>query len=341
MNAAAVQNSLADLRAALEARLAAETGRTVAVSAIEPLGGGACQDNYRVDLDLADGGGPRVMVLRGDARRSLAGSIDRRAEFAVISAAVAAGVRTPAARFLMEDLVRPGAWAYLLEWADGVAIGRRVLRDADLAEARRGLAATVGRELARIHSITPDRTPLPFDAAPDTMDGLRFARESVASLREPRPALSIALRWLAEHPPEGREIVLVHGDFRTGNFMVTPAGLSAVLDWEFARWGSPAEDLAWIQMRTWRFNSNKLPVGGFGRRDDLYEAYEKASGRAVSRRDVHYHEVLGNVRWAAGCVQQGERYLSGEEQDLELIAIPRRAVEMEFEALRLIEKGPA
>jgi aminoglycoside phosphotransferase (APT) family kinase protein len=213
-----------------------------------------------------------------------------------------------------------------------------VLRDAELADARRGLAAAVGAELARIHSITPDRDPPPLPR--EVPDGLRFARESVATLREPRPALSIALRWLEENPPEGRDVVLVHGDFRTGNFMVTPAGLAAVLDWEFARWGSPAEDLAWLQMRTWRFNSNKLPVGGFGRREDLYAAYEAASGRRVSRKDVHYHEVLGNVRWAAGCVQQGERYLSGDEDDLELIAIPRRAVEMEFEALRLIEKGP-
>jgi hypothetical protein len=38
-------------------------------------------------------------------------------------------------------------------------------------------------------------------------------------------------------------------------------------------------------------------------------------------------------------VYQGERYLSGDESDLELIAIARRAVEMEFEAIRLIERG--
>jgi aminoglycoside phosphotransferase (APT) family kinase protein len=333
-----VQTSPADLRAALEARLHAETGRAVTVHAVTPLGGGACQDNYKVDADLAEGRGRRFMVLRSDARRSLAGSIDRRAEFAVIGAAVAAGVRTPAASFLMDGVVRPGAWAYLLEWADGVAIGRRVLRDADLAEARRALPVAVAEELARIHAITPaaypDILPLP------PVDGLASARAAVHALHEPRPALSIALRWLSENPPESREISLVHGDFRTGNFLVTPEGLSAVLDWEFARWGAPAEDLAWLQMRTWRFGSNKLPVGGFGAVEPFHRAYEAASGRTISRRDVHWYEVLGNVRWAAGCVQQGERYLTGGEHDLELIAIPRRAVEMEFEALRLIEKGP-
>jgi len=327
-----------DLRAALEARLAAETGRAVAVFTVAPLGGGACQDNFRVELDLADGRGRRPMVLRSDARRSLAGSIDRRAEFAVIGAAVSAGVRTPAASFLMGGVVRPGAWAYLLEWADGVAIGRRVLRDADLAEARSKLPTEVAEELARIHAITPATHPAILPHPP--LDPLASARAAVSALREARPALEIALRWLAENPPESREVTLVHGDYRTGNFLVTPAGLSAVLDWEFARWGAPAEDLAWLEMRTWRFNSNKLPVGGFGAVDPFHTAYEAAAGRKISRRDVHWYEVLGNVRWAAGCVQQGERYLSGGEHDLELIAIPRRAVEMEFEALRLIEKGP-
>jgi aminoglycoside phosphotransferase (APT) family kinase protein len=121
--------------------------------------------------------------------------------------------------------------------------------------------------------------------------------------------------------------------------MVTPAGLSGVLDWEFAHFGAPEEDIAWLSMRNWRFGQRGLPVGGFARRADFHAAYEAASGRSVRVGDVHWWEVMGNVRWATGCVQQGERYLRGEE-DIELIAIPLHAFEMEFEALRLIERGP-
>ena len=329
---------LAELRSALEAHLAEQTGRPARIKSLEPLGGGACQDNYRVDLEGEGDEAPRTLALRSDARKSLPGSIHRKDELAVIEAAVKAGVKTPAARYLAEGLVRPGAYAYLLDWAEGTAIARRVLRDEGLAEARKKLTREVAQELARIHSIPfGPNGPLP----PERPDLLAFTKKMVDTLHEPRPALELALRWLDQNPPRGTEVVLVHGDYRTGNFMVTPAGLSAVLDWEFAHWGAPEEDLAWLQMRTWRFNSNKLPAGGFGRREELYEAYEAASGRTIDRRDVHYWEVLGNVRWAAGCVHQGERYLSGEESDLELIAIPRRAVEMEYEALRLIEKGPS
>ncbi len=328
-----------DLKVVIEAHLAAATGAPVTVRKLEPLGGGACQDNYRVDVTFTAGElvGDHALVLRSDAVRSLPGSIDRKDELAVITAAVAAGVTTPTARFLARDLVRPGAHAYFLDWADGTAIGRRVLRDADLADARRGLARTLAIELAKIHSITPTSSAVPL--APAVPDILAFTRTMVETMREPRPALFLALRWLEQNPMERTEITLVHGDFRTGNFLVTPGGLTAILDWEFAHWGPPMWDIAWISMRNWRFGQNKLPVGGFARREEFYEVYEQHSGRTVSRKDVHYCEVLANVRWAAGCSHQGERYLSGQETDLELIAIPRRGVEMEFEALRLIEKG--
>jgi aminoglycoside phosphotransferase (APT) family kinase protein len=161
----------------------------------------------------------------------------------------------------------------------------------------------------------------------------------LSELPEPRPALHLVLRWLDDHRPTDRELVLVHGDFRTGNFMVTQSGLSGILDWEFAHWGSPADDLGWICVRDWRFGRLDHPVGGFAQRRELYHAYERASGRRLSRATLHWWEILGNARWAAAAVRQGERYLSGEVPDFELIAIGRRAAEMEWEALRLIDTG--
>lgn len=121
--------------------------------------------------------------------------------------------------------------------------------------------------------------------------------------------------------------------------MVGPGGLAGVLDWEFAHLGDPMEDVGWLCVRDWRFGQLHLPAGGLATRKRFYEAYARASGRAVDPGKVHWWEVMGNVRWGVGSVVQGERYLSGEEPDLELVAVARRAVEMEYEALRLIEKG--
>lgn len=330
-------SGVTDVSEALAAHLA-RIDESARVRSVTPLKGGSCQDNYKVELTI--GGEERTMVLRSDAKRSLAGSITRQAESTVINAAAERGVKTPRARHLADGLLRPGAFAYLLDWVDGEAIGSRVVRDPKLANARAGLAVELAGELAKIHSIGPDAKEVEIARPVEpVLDALQFAIHSVDSLDERRPGLELALRWLAEHTPDDRTVTLVHGDFRTGNFLVGENGLNAILDWEFAHFGCPAEDLAWLCLRNWRFGENKKGCGGFATRRELYDAYAKATGKPVNAADVHFWEVLGNVRWSAGCIQQGERYLSGEESDLELIAIPRRAAEMEYEALRLIEEG--
>lgn len=328
----------------LEAQLRRDAG-DLRVLGVRRLPGGACQDNFVVETTV-DGVRSRF-VLRSDAAVSLPGSLDRRREFEVIGAAVDAGVPTPAARGLFRDLLREGSSAYLMDFVEGVAIGGTVTRDPRLEAARALLPGQLARALAAIHAITPDRAPrLLLDTPQSAVDGrtpvdaaLHFCRVMMASMVEPHPALELALAWLDGHRPADGERVLVHGDFRTGNFLVGPSGLEAILDWEFAHWGAPASDLAWLSLRDWRFGRPDLPIGGFARRDAFYAAYEAASGRAVDPTEVRWWEVMGNVRWAAGAVYQCERVLSGQEQDLELLAIGRRVAEMEYEALRLIAMG--
>lgn len=302
---------------------------------VKPLHGGACQENFRVELELD--GQPLRLALRSDAVSSLPGSIRRHDEFRVIQAAVANGVKTPAARWLHDSLLREGSSAYFLDWVPGEAIGRRVVRNPELEAARAKLPEQLAQTLAKLHAV---KGALPFTApASPARHALTQLRTMLDGIPAAYPAIEYALRWLDEHAPEDEEVVLVHGDFRTGNFMVTPDGLSALLDWEFAHLGSPYEDLSWVSVRDWRFNRLDKPIGGFAARAPFYEAYERASGRTVELAQIFWWEICGNVRWAVGSLYQGERYLSGQERDLELIAIARRSVEMEFEALRLIRRG--
>lgn len=336
--------ALTAARDAIAAELAARSPGAVLVG-VAPLVGGACQDNLRVDVTID--GEPQRLVVRSDAPSGIPGTLDRAREFNVMQAAGAAGVRTPRVRWLSQGLLREGAWAYFLDWSDGVAIGRKVLKAPELAAARERLAAQLAEQAALIHGVTPDtaigQTITAFAVPEDgdaVAEGIRLLRNMIDRLDAPSPATELIYRWLADNPPPSREVTLVHGDFRTGNFMVAAEGLANVLDWEFARWSSPFEDLAWIGVRDWRFNRLDQPIGGFAHRAPFYAAYEAASGRAVDLRDIHWWEVNGNLRWAAGCVFQAQRYAGGQK-DLELIAIGRRAAEMEYEALRLIETGVA
>lgn len=332
---------LAAARARVQAHLTATFGEGAELLHLVPLAAGACQENFRLDVNLPSH--PRVdrLVLRADAGSSLPGSLGRREEHAVVRTAYDAGVPTANAQGLVKDLLREGGHAYFLDWVDGVSLGAKLVKAPELEAARAALPAQLARAAARVHSVSPDHVELPLESPePDPVTwALAFQRKILDELPEVHPGLELAWRWLDTHRPAPSEVTLVHGDFRTGNFMVGPEGLAGVLDWEFAHWGHPEEDLAWIAVRDWRFGRLDRPVGGFATRRDLYAAYEEVSGRRLDPRTLHFWEIFGNVRWAAGAVVQGQRYLAGN-LDLELIAIARRTSEMEYEALRLIETGP-
>ncbi len=314
------------------------------ITRVERLAGGACQDNFVVEARSASGVESR-WVLRSDARTSLPGSIDRAREYEVMRTAAEHGVMTPKPHALLPELFAPKTSAYLLPFFAGEAIGRKIVKGPELSKAREGLAAELGREIAKVHSVRPQAAPDLFPRADYTDKSpaefrLATMRTHLDGLSRVRPALEWLFRWLEENAPkDDEERVLVHGDFRTGNFLVVPDGLSCLLDWEFSHYGSPYEDLTWISVRDWRFGQLALPIGGFSKREPFYEAYREASGREVDLVKVHYWEILGNVSWALGAACQGERYTHGGEEDLELLAIGRRASEMEWEAIRLVEKG--
>jgi aminoglycoside phosphotransferase (APT) family kinase protein len=226
---------------------------------------------------------------------------------------------------------------------EGESVGRRIVREAGLAAARMKLPAQMGEELARIHRIDPGVNDLRF--LPDNEPARSPAETSLArsarqlhSLEEPHPALELALRWLQKRMPSCPYAVLVHGDFRVGNFIVGPDGLRAILDWEFAHMGDPAEDLAWPCVRSWRFGNDGCRLGGVGEPDEFLRAYEEAGGPRVDRQAILYWEIFGNFRWAIGCIAQANRHLSGKAPSVELASLGRRTAEMELEVLDLIDR---
>ena len=330
-----------ELARRLQDRLGALLHKPVEVEHLAPLAGGACQLNYRARISVD--GRARDLALRSDARGALPGSLRRDAEFAVMRAAAKADVPTPEPRWLLPDLLRPDSWAYFTDWLEGEALGGRVTRSPALSDARDVLPKQLAVALAAIHAITPQTHPdlplhrWPFPQEGDPFEvGLSFLRATLDDLPAPRPACELILRWLSENRPTTEERALVHGDFRTGNFMVgAEVGLVAILDWEFAHWGDPMEDLGWLCVRDWRFGQVTLPAGGLTTRERMHHAYRNATGRQVDPARAHWWEVFGNLKWGVATALQGRRYFAGES-DIELLAIPRRAIEMEYEALRLI-----
>ncbi|MBC5767087.1 phosphotransferase family protein [Ramlibacter albus] len=259
--------------------------------------------------------------------------LDGTEEFKVMLAAQAADVPVPHVRHILveEDGLGEGA---VTERVEGETIPARVLRQPELVEARKRMAGQCGRILAQIHRVPTGQ--LGFLRHFDAAETLALFERTLDRVGLPLPPLELALRWARERLPRQARTTLVHGDFRTGNFIVGPEGIRAVLDWEIAHVGDPMEDLGYLCMRTWRFGGAGA-VGGFGAREDLYAAYEKASGLAVDPEAARFWEVAGAMRWALGCVRRAHAWRHQQGRKLEFAAVGRRIEEPVYDLLNVIE----
>ena len=322
-------------RARLSAWLTAAAGAPVAIESMGLLSGGAIQQNWA--LDVQRGGAPERWVLRTDNAAVLAASLPRTTEFALLRAAHAAGVTVPEPLFCCGTSEVTGAPFFVMRRAEGVARGHVLVRQAAMTGGDPTLAAALGRELARIHSVRPPRDDLAMLPAPPDDPAVDFVARQRAALDAagtPRPALEWGLRHLERAAPPTGGVVLNHNDFRTGNYMVHQGRVTAVLDWEFAAWGDPHADLGWVCAPCWRFGGAH-EVGGIGPRSALYGAYEEAGGRHVEPERVRWWELAATVRWAVIAADQAARHLSGRENNLELALTGHIVPELEMDVLRM------
>ena len=303
---------------------------------VAPLQGGSIQENWRLCCRWA--GQTRSFVLRKDAPATIASSRSREEEFRVMAAAHEAGVRVPEPIGFCDEAAVIGAPFALVALVAGVGLGPRVVKESALGGDRARLAGQLGGELARIHAIRPPREDLGFlgavEAEPAQAEVSRL-RATLDRIGRRRPSLEWGLRWAEVHAPACAAPTLVHGDFRTGNYLVDAQGLTAILDWEFAGWGDPHADLGWFCARCWRFTRPDLEAGGIAARADFYRGYEAAGGGPISREAVRYWEVMAHLRWAVIALEQGQRHLSGQEPSLELALTGRLVPDLELAVLEM------
>jgi len=286
------------------------------------LPGGASKEAWAVEVD-----GRELLVRRAGGGVIHQMTLTLEQEFEVLRTAYEAGVRVPEPVSYYRDL--GGREAFSMERVHGETIGRRIVRDPP-----DGLPEQMAEELARIHAIPRDR--LPFLAADDPVGRMRAELDTVD---EPHPAIELGLTWVDERLARRRAPTFAHGDWRIGNLVVSLHGLEYVLDWEFAHVGDPAEDVAWPLVRAWRFGADDRRLGGVGDVEPYLERYNELTGRDVSLEELDVWEVLGNAKWAIGCLTQARRHLDGRDRSVEYAVLGRIAAEMEYELLDLVEQA--
>ncbi len=314
-------------------RLARTRLGATGVAGVARMSAGATQEIWRFSL-LSDGAETPLVLRRAPGGlRITETAVGLETEAALIEAAGKVGVPVPPVPYVLtpEDGLGHG---FLMGFVEGETLGGRIARSEALAGARPGLARQCGEVLARLHTI--DATAFPMLRRAGAAELLEQYRDAYRASGIPRPVFEMTFRWLAAHcPPPPATPRLVHGDFRNGNLMIGPDGVSAVLDWELAHVGDPMADLGWICVNSWRFGVADKPVGGFGLREDLWAGYEAAGGAPVDRAHAKWWEVFGSLRWGVMCAGMIASF-RGADPSVERAVIARRASETEVDLMNLL-----
>ena len=321
------------------ARLAVRLrGPGARVEAAQRLSGGASMETWAFVLASPAGREEMILRRRGAKAYDPDGShISLPAEAALFRAVAAQGAPAPPLAHLCDEADGLGE-AHVTRRIAGETLGRRIVADPRFEAVRPRLAAQCGEIVAKIHATAPPaEAQLPLETGPAVL--ARY--ETTYRLMDcERPILELAFRHLNAHAPEPLEPVLVHGDFRNGNLVVDPqAGVAAVLDWELAHRGDPAEDLGWICVNSWRFGRPDRPVGGFGDYADLLDGYARAGGAPVSLPRLRYWQAVGSLKWAVMCLKMYASWATGTTTSVERPMIGRRVSEAEIDLVHLLEAG--
>ena len=201
--------------------------------------------------------------------------------------------------------------------------------------------------LAAIHRFDPARAAFEsFDrpAVGTTQSALWQLNRARRIWEEDRgedvPLLEVAANWLQRHLPPLDRVSVVHGDYRSGNFLFdeATAEITAVLDWERGYLGDRHRDLAWTtaeQYGHWSEDGKTFLASGIAPVDELLGRYEEQSGLPVDAAALRYYRVFNAYQIVVTALGSSYRVvrLSKTHQDI-LIAWVEAAAYGALEALR-------
>jgi len=288
------------------------------VSGLARIPGGASRETYR--FRARTGAHERGLILRRDPEASLI-ETERSAEYRAYEAFHALGLPVPAPVALELDpapLERP---FFIMEEIENCLTGS-ILSPDPYGVHRETIGQQFYGVLGKIASVDPRDVGLSdFEGETDIHD---VAMHEVARWEkvidedevEPQPIVRAALRWLKHNPPPpAQKIAVVHGDYRTGNFLFDETGkIRAILDWEMAHLGDPLEDLGWAIDPLWAGGNPDFP-GGMIARAEAIRAWEKASGLKAEPAALRWWEIFASVKGAAIWISAAREYAQGRNID--------------------------
>lgn len=300
----------------LAAYLKERHDRRVEILSEARIYGGASRETFR--LRVKENGRERGLILRRDPVSALIDT-ERTLEFQAYRAVYGlTGVPVPEAIALELDpgpLDRP---FFLMEEIENGVTGSLLAGDPYGAH-RIALGQQFWTILGRIHAAEPRARGLGWDAPEPgacwSAELTKWEKVIDEDEREPQPIARAAIRHLRQTmPPPAQKLALVHGDYRTGNFLHDGAGtITAILDWEMAHLGDPLEDLAWALDPLW--TRDPAHPGGMVPRAHAIALWEQASGLKAHPEALAWWAMFASLKGLAIWISAAREVQDGTNPD--------------------------
>lgn len=296
--------------------LSTRDGVATEIVDVARIPGGASRETYR--LTAVQGGERRGMILRRDPESSLIDT-DRATEFAAYGAAHRSGViPVPEPLVLEEDSSHLGQPFTLMAEIPGCQTNVQLLTPAQVPR----VAEQKWTILGTLAALDVDAIGISHHLPKPRLDecALREVDYWAGVIRQdalhPQPIAEAAVRWLRRNlPPPSTKLALVHGDYRTGNFLFDGNGdIRAILDWEMAHIGDPLEDLAWSLDPLWSW-PDVHKAGRLATRREAIAIFERASGLHVDLDVFHWWEVFASLKAVGIWISSTEDFQRGKSKE--------------------------
>jgi aminoglycoside phosphotransferase (APT) family kinase protein len=308
-----------DLSKRLAGYLASKLGAPdLTVHDLSRIPGGASRETYRFRARY--GGAERKLILRRDPPASLI-ETERSTEYRAYEAFYRLGLPVPepiALELGGEALERP---FFVMAEIENAQVGS-ILAPDPYGEHRDKIGRQFWSFLGRIARADPKALGLSdFDGGNSvehcwSHELARWEHVIDEDEGEPQPIARAAIRWLKRHPPPpAQKIAVVHGDYRSGNFLYDASGdIRAILDWEMAHLGDPLEDLAWALDPLWAHHDPSHPGGTLAREDGI-ALWEQKSGLIAGRDALSWWEIFASLKGIAIWISAAHEYATGRNDD--------------------------
>jgi len=331
----------------IEAYLASQVGHPVQVSELRRFTVGFSWRTFGMTVrGLFGAGQDTPLILRLGSDAGLFAPYSAMPEVLALRSLQGSAVPVPKVYWSSDDAALLGAPFMFCSKVEGAAVVPWVSPSAPPLDEgyRRGLGEQFIDALAALHSLQWRDKPVAELAHGITPENA--ARLNVEAWEEhirrwalrPYPLAEWGIRWLKANAPLAPRVAIVHGDYRTGNFLEQGGHITAILDWELVHLGDPHEDLGWASLPMYMGGSPH--ICRLAEPDWFYERYAQQAGLQVSMASVHYYQVFSFLKLAATHMAATRCFEDGRSNDMRMPAMGSQIATCLRQMDKAIRRGP-